>query len=111
LIWESGLNLHGGINLTMPESRLGIFCDGKQPADVFGMVLRKDPSMINIHYGDEKEKVEAWRAAWLRDTYPMHSFDSLIRNDLRRNLIHNRTSWLTRLRIASKILLKRYPGI
>jgi len=111
LVWESGLNLHGGIDLTMPENRLGIFCDGRQPADVFGMVLRKDRSMINIHYGKENEKVEAWRAALLRDTYPMHSFDSLIRNDLRRNLIHNRISWLTRLRIATKILLKKYPGI
>jgi 2-polyprenyl-3-methyl-5-hydroxy-6-metoxy-1,4-benzoquinol methylase len=111
LVWESGLNLHGGIDLTMPENRLGIFCDGRQPADVFGMVLRKDRSMINIHYGNEKEKVEAWRAALLRDTYPMHSFDSLIRNDLERNLIHNRISWLTRLRIATKILLRIYPGI
>jgi 2-polyprenyl-3-methyl-5-hydroxy-6-metoxy-1,4-benzoquinol methylase len=50
LVWESGLNLYGGINLTMPEKRLGIFCDGRQPADVFGMVLRKDQSMINVHY-------------------------------------------------------------
>ncbi len=111
LVWESGLNLYGGINLTMPEKRLGIFCDGRQPADVFGMVLRKDQSMINVHYGNEVEKVEAWHAASLRNTFPMQTFDSLIRNDLKRNLIRNRPSWLTRLRIASKILLKKYPGL
>lgn len=111
LIWESGLNLYGGINLAMPEKRLGIFCDGKQPADVFGMALRKDPSLINVRYDDETEKVEAWRAALLRDTFPMHTFDALVQNDLKRNLIRNHPSMLTRLRIAGKILLGKYPGV
>jgi SAM-dependent methyltransferase len=41
LIWDSGLIPVGTLDLKWPEKRFGNFCDGKQPADVFGMVLVK----------------------------------------------------------------------
>lgn len=111
LVWESGLTFYGTVNLMMPEQRLGIFCDGRQPADVFGMVLKKNESLINLRYGDETEKTDAWRAAYLRDKIPLSTFESLIRYDLNRNLKNNRPSLLTLLRIAAKFLLRKYPGI
>jgi 2-polyprenyl-3-methyl-5-hydroxy-6-metoxy-1,4-benzoquinol methylase len=111
LVWESGLNFYGGVNLTMPEKRLGIFCDEKQPADVFGLVLTKDPSLINVVYGSDSKKIEAWRAAYLRETIPSPEIDALIRYDMNRNLINHRPSLITLLRIATKFLLRKYPGL
>lgn len=111
LVWESGLNFYGGVDLTMPEKRLGIFCDGQQPADVFGMVLTKDPKFIEINYGSDAERIEAWKAASLRDSIPVHTFDNLIHNDLERNLKNGRPSVRTLLRIAAKFLLRKYPGL
>lgn len=111
LVWESGLNFYGSVNLTMPEKRLGFFCDKKQPADVFGLVLTKDPAVINVMYGSDIEKVEAWRAAYLRDTIPTSGIDALIRHDMNRNLINHRPSLITLLRIATKFLLRKYPGL
>lgn len=70
LIWESGLILRGSIDLLMPRERFGIFCDGAQPADVFGFVLEKPAGKIKRNYKDKKATLETWRACLLRDNYP-----------------------------------------
>lgn len=57
LIWDSGLQPIGGIDIRWPRRRLGIFCDGKQPADVFGMVLRKEDYDVETQYSDNGESV------------------------------------------------------
>ena len=57
LIWESGLQPLGGIDIRWPRRRLGIFCDGKQPADVFGMVLAKEDYEVETQYSDNTETV------------------------------------------------------
>lgn len=62
-------------------------------------------------YGSDIEKVEAWRAAYLRDTIPTSGIDALIRHDMNRNLINHRPSLITLLRIATKFLLRKYPGL
>ena len=51
LIWESGLIPVGEMDLRWPIRRFGIFCDGKQPADVFGMTLVKDAYSVETYYG------------------------------------------------------------
>jgi len=53
LIWESGLLPLGEIDLKWPFHRFGIFCDGKQPADVFGMTVTKDEYTVEIQYRDQ----------------------------------------------------------
>jgi SAM-dependent methyltransferase len=50
LIWNSGLIPLGNIDLKWPKRRFGIFCDGKQPADVFGMTLIKDDDFVEVAY-------------------------------------------------------------
>jgi SAM-dependent methyltransferase len=69
LVWESGLAFHGEVDLVMPPERFGIFNDGLQPADVFGLVLRKPETLIGEEYGDPPS-MEAWQAASMRDIYP-----------------------------------------
>lgn len=110
LIWESGLTLHGEVDLIMPEQRLGIFCDGKQPADVFGFVLKKPSAKIETAYGISFEKIDAWKAAALRDTLLMPDIETLIRKDLKLNSRNSRPGLLSLLRVAAKFLLRRYPG-
>jgi len=49
LVWESGLNIHGTIDLRWPTQRFGMFSDDPvkgMPADVFGMVLIKDGARL-----------------------------------------------------------------
>jgi SAM-dependent methyltransferase len=58
LIWESGLQPLGAIDLRWPRRRLGIFCDRKQPADVFGMTLLKDDYEVETEYSDKGMKVD-----------------------------------------------------
>jgi len=111
LVWESGLNLFGLINLTMPEKRFGVFYDGNQPADVFGFMLRKDDTLINVSYKEKYKKVESWRVAYLRETITSNTIETVLRNDLQRNIINKKPSLLTFLRILLKYLLKRYPGL
>jgi SAM-dependent methyltransferase len=111
LVWESGLNIMGKIDLTMPKKRFGIYCDGKQPADVFGLILQKDDSPIDVSYKEQSEVVEAWKAAYLRETISDNRFESAICYDLHRNLKNKKPSYLTLSRIALKILLKKYPGL
>lgn len=50
LIWESGLQPAGPLDIRWPVHRLGIFCNGQEPADVFGMTLVKDDYMIETQY-------------------------------------------------------------
>jgi SAM-dependent methyltransferase len=57
LIWESGLQTVGGIDIRWPRRRLGIFCDGSQPADVFGMVLTKEDYEVDTQYSDNGKPV------------------------------------------------------
>ena len=50
LIWDSGLLPLGDMDLRWPTRRFGIFCDGKQPADVFGMTLIKEDYPVETQY-------------------------------------------------------------
>lgn len=50
LIWDSGLLPMGSLDLRWPPRRFGIFCDGKQPADVYGMTLIKDDYLVETQY-------------------------------------------------------------
>ncbi len=54
LIWDSGLSPLGEVDLRWPFLRFGIFNDGKQPADVFGMTLIKDSLPIEMTYTEVK---------------------------------------------------------
>ncbi len=119
LVWESGLELYGAIDLTMPRDRLGIFCDGKQPADVFGFVLRKMERQIKTEYGDNAPLTDAWRVSFLRDTFPPEwpempdvpkCYIPFIL-DLQRNAINESPSIITWLRMIAKSFLGRYPKI
>ena len=55
LIWDSGLSPLGEIDLRWPFHRFGIFNDGRQPADVFGMTLIKDSYPVEAAYTEVKE--------------------------------------------------------
>ncbi len=54
LIWDSGLSPLGEVDLRWPFRRFGMFCDGKQPADVFGMTLVKDDYSVETTYTEVK---------------------------------------------------------
>ena len=125
LIWESGLSIHGVMDLTMSVERLGIFNDGKQPADVFGFALYKPNIEIETEYEDTASTIEAWRVCYLRDTYPpehppesprdsLSESDPLsyqVRHDLRRNVKNGRPGIVTLGRVAAKFLARRYPDL
>lgn len=71
LIWDSGLLPLGSFDLRWPKRRLGNFCDGRQPADVFGMVLVKEDYPLETQYSDPRDPsrpqtVSATRGATLR---------------------------------------------
>jgi hypothetical protein len=115
LIWESGLSIHGTIDLTMPAQRFGIFHNGKQPSDVFGFVLCKPDASIRTDYGNASPLIEAWKVCCLRDTFGasyqgFHDALEYIGRDLQRNNRSGRPTFITFLRVAAKILLRRYPG-
>jgi len=38
------------MDLRWPKRRLGVFCDGTQPADVFGLTLVKDDCLVETAY-------------------------------------------------------------
>src|SRR5215213_8279996 len=53
LVWESGLNLFGLVDLRWPTQRFGMFSDDPvkgMPADVYGMVLVKDGGEVETQY-------------------------------------------------------------
>jgi SAM-dependent methyltransferase len=61
LVYESGLNFHGLVDLRWPTRRFGMFSDDPvkgMPADVFGMVLSKDGGDVETHYRQREEPVE-----------------------------------------------------
>lgn len=61
LVWESGLNLFGLVDLRWPTQRYGMFSDDPvkgMPADVFGMVLVKDGGRVETHFRQGTEAVE-----------------------------------------------------
>jgi SAM-dependent methyltransferase len=61
LVYESGLNFHGLVDLRWPTRRFGMFSDDPvkgMPADVFGMVLLKDGGEVETHYRQREEPVE-----------------------------------------------------
>ncbi len=62
LVWESGLNIFGPIDLRWPTQRFGMFSDDPvkgKPADVFGMVLVKDVGEVETQYRRGNEVVES----------------------------------------------------
>lgn len=52
LIWDCGMLPLGEMDLRWPRRRFGMFNDGKQPADVFGMTLTKDDYEVETQYSD-----------------------------------------------------------
>lgn len=63
LVWDSELLPLGELDLRWPEKRFGIFCDGCQPADVFGMTLIKDDSPVEMQYSGEGGATDSSRIA------------------------------------------------
>ena len=62
LIYESGLNFHGLIDLRWPTQRFGMFSDDPvkgMPADVFGMVLIKDGGVVETKFRRDGEAVDS----------------------------------------------------
>jgi SAM-dependent methyltransferase len=62
LVWESGLNLYGTVDLRWPTRRFGMFSDDPakgMPADVFGMVLTKDAGVVETEYRHGNEAVDS----------------------------------------------------
>lgn len=62
LVYESGLNLYGLMDLRWPTRRFGMFSDDPvkgKPADVFGMVLIKDSGVVETQYRHDGEPVES----------------------------------------------------
>lgn len=55
LIWDCGLLPLGDMDLRWPCRRFGIYCDGRQPADVFGMTLTKEDYHIERDYAENTE--------------------------------------------------------
>lgn len=71
LVWESGLLPLGEIDLQWPARRFGIFCDGKQPADVFGLNLIKrdywvEPQYVSPSGGKDAPLIPHWAIPGLR---------------------------------------------
>jgi len=62
LVWESGLNLFGLVDLRWPTQRFGMFSDDPvkgMPADVYGMVLVKDGGEVETQYRRGNEDVKS----------------------------------------------------
>ncbi len=59
LIWDSGLVPFGEMDLCWPTRRFGIFCDGKQPADVYGMTLTKEKHLVETQYSGNGGRLES----------------------------------------------------
>ncbi|HVF21923.1 MAG TPA: class I SAM-dependent methyltransferase [Pyrinomonadaceae bacterium] len=62
LVYESGLNFYGLVDLRWPTRRFGMFSDDPvkgMPADVFGMVLLKDGGEVETFYRRGEEPVDA----------------------------------------------------
>ena len=60
LVYESGLNIYGCVDLRWPTQRFGMFSDDPQkgkPADVFGMVLIKDGGEVETQYRNGTQAV------------------------------------------------------
>jgi SAM-dependent methyltransferase len=79
VLWESGLSPYGVLDLRWPRRRLGTFADGKQPADVYGLVLIKENYPVDAEYseivGGETRVIAASAIPFARkqfgiDTYP-----------------------------------------
>lgn len=105
LVWESGLNLYGMVDLTMPEKRLGIYCDGLQPADVFGIALIKENKKILTSFDTKSKTVFSYQAANYRDTFNDVNIMDLIVSDLEKF----KSYLLSRILVSIKLLLNRYP--
>lgn len=62
LLWDSNLLPVGPVDLHWPYQRFGNFCDGLQPADVYGLVMNKNPYKLQTKHLQQKEK--SVRYAW-----------------------------------------------
>ena len=71
LLWTSSLLPYGNLDLRWSYQRFGNFCDKLQPADVFGLVMYKDPYLIQTKYQDKKNLFEkkAWEIPKLRKQF------------------------------------------
>lgn len=71
LLWKSRLLPYGVLDLRWPYQRFGNFCDKLQPADVYGLVLYKDPYIIQAKYQDRKNLDEnmAWETPRLQKQF------------------------------------------
>lgn len=115
LLWESGLDLYGGMSLSMPRRRLGIFCDEKQPADVFGFALVKRSDLIHLDYEGARE-ITNGDVPRYRDRFPPEWGDELCRpaqerpflRDVHDDLERNGVSSRSLAKVLLKYILRRY---
>ncbi len=87
LIWDSGLFPVGQFDLRWPHDRFGVFCDGHQPADVFGLVLEKDDYPVRTSFGQESglpELAPSSTIPVLRGQFSSRSTPTVPRSLLRR---------------------------
>ena len=87
IIWESGLIPMGSIDLKWPFHRFGIFSDGIQPADVFGLTLLKDNYTVSRDYKG-KRIIQAYliptmRDKWMSSHVISYRFKRLVRDILK----------------------------
>lgn len=54
LIWDTGLVPCGDLNLHWPVKRFGIFNNGREPADVYGMILYKPLHYVDAYYSNQE---------------------------------------------------------
>ncbi len=64
LLWDSHLLSYGSLDLRWPYQRFGNFCDGLQPADVFGLIMQKNPYILQTKYSLQMQKGKFERKAW-----------------------------------------------
>lgn len=74
LIWDSGLVPIGRIDTKWPKQRFGVFENGKEPADIYGIVLQKDNYKIQTEFSHKSKRsseVEAYKTPLYR--YSKHT--------------------------------------
>jgi len=83
MVWDSGLQFDGPFDFRWPVRRFGMISGGqntlrRRPADVFGMVLVKENTMIETRYHPEGESVP---------TIPLYLTPTLIPAPVRRTFM------------------------
>ncbi len=92
IVWDSGLLPVGEMDLLWPVQRFGVFCDGKQPADVFGLILAKSDRLVHTRYAPAENCADVPKA-------PQHTIP-VLRASARAAALRSRPLWR---RMASRL--------